>query len=127
MAQGQSTVPPAAGHPRLPQRAGSLLQHEHPPRKHVPKSRARGRARGLRTGHANDGSARRRGDNARRAAAPTPRLLGRAGFVYWVTYLGGALPLVLIAGGSVAPGAIGTLRSRAQVRRAPPGGGGETG
>ena len=31
MAQGQSTAPPAAGHPRLPQRAGSLLQHEHPP------------------------------------------------------------------------------------------------
>ena len=98
-----------------------------PPRKHVPKSRARGRARGLRTGHANDGSTRRRGDNARRAAAPPPRLLGRAGFVYWVTYLGGALPLVLIAVGSVAPGAIGTLLSRAQVRRAPPGGGGETG
>ena len=39
--------------------------------------------------------------------------------------LGGALPLVLIAVGSVAPGAIGTLLSRAQVRRAPPGGGGE--
>ena len=44
-----------------------------PPRKHVPKSRARGRARGLRTGHANDGSTRRRGDNARRAAVPRRR------------------------------------------------------
>jgi len=36
------------------------------------------------------------------------------GFVYWMTYLGGSLPLVLIAVGSVAPGAIGDLISKIQ-------------
>jgi len=31
------------------------------------------------------------------------------GFVYWVTYLGGGIPLILLGVGSVAPGAIGAL------------------
>lgn len=41
------------------------------------------------------------------------------GLVYWITYLGGSLPLVLIAVGSVAPGAIGTLISRVQWKLDP--------